>query len=312
MERTIAMSHGVGLYLLGKKGYSVLSSLLGSLDTSEIRFVVGGRDAGIADDYFEQIKSLATRNQIDFFSREDLSKNHCPAASIQFAIGWKWLLPPDEFLVVFHDSVLPKYRGFAPLVNSLISGEDELGVTALLAVEKYDAGPIVSQASVTIDYPLKISAAIELVCPLYSQLALSVYTEFVKTGRIASTAQDEEQATYSPWRDSLDYHIPWTESATYIKRFCDAVGHPYDGALTFVDDAAIRVFEVSEVEDFQIVDRDKHVGKIIEKRNGKPIVICGRGLLQIDDAVVDETGMDAVPTLRLRTRFTADPALKKR
>ena len=49
---------------------------------------------------------------------------------------------------------MPKYRGFAPLVNSLVNGEKIIGVTALFASEEYDNGDIIMQSSVDITYPI--------------------------------------------------------------------------------------------------------------------------------------------------------------
>jgi methionyl-tRNA formyltransferase len=53
-----------------------------------------------------------------------------------------------------HDSLLPKYRGFAPLPNALINGEREVGVTALFASEEYDMGDIVCQRRLAVEYPM--------------------------------------------------------------------------------------------------------------------------------------------------------------
>jgi methionyl-tRNA formyltransferase len=53
-------------------------------------------------------------------------------SDFNIAISWRWMLKVSN-LIVIHDSLLPKYRGFSPLVNMLINGEDTLGVTVLFA-----------------------------------------------------------------------------------------------------------------------------------------------------------------------------------
>ena len=90
-----------------------------------------------------------------------------PAVDYQLAIGWRWLISGTENLIVLHDSLLPKYRGFAPLVNSLINGEQEIGVTAIWAGPEFDAGEIIFQEKAGICYPIKIQEAIEIVSGLY-------------------------------------------------------------------------------------------------------------------------------------------------
>ena len=63
------------------------------------------------------------RSQVVFDENEDI---------IMIAAGWRWLLPSTEKLIVLHDSLLPRYRGFNPLVSQLIDKEERLGVTAVL------------------------------------------------------------------------------------------------------------------------------------------------------------------------------------
>jgi len=303
------MSNNIGFYVVGRKGLFVLTEVLEKLGSSSINYVVAGRDGGVVNDYFDEIRALATRHELTFFPRDETGNNKIPVAAIEFAIGWKWLLRGSRNLVVFHDSILPTYRGFAPLVNSLIMGEKKLGVSALQAVQEYDAGPIIAQATVDVSYPLKIADAIELICPLYAELALSVHSEFVASGTFSSTAQNEAEATYSPWRDHYDYLIPWSESAHFISRFCDAVGSPYEGALTYKGKRAIRILDAHDVDDLNIVNRGNHVGKIIANRPDGPLIICGKGLLQIRDAVFDDNGASALPDMPLRTRFTDRPSV---
>ena len=74
---------------------------------------------------------------------------------------------------MFHDSLLPKYRGFAPLVKGLICGETRFGVTALFGASQYDAGDILFQASVGITYPIAISDLITRVADCYVTGAVS-------------------------------------------------------------------------------------------------------------------------------------------
>ena len=81
--------------------------------------------------------------------------------------GWRWLLPSTEKLIVLHDSLLPRYRGFNPLVSQLIDKEERLGVTAFFASDRYDCGDIINQPSIKVSYPLKINEAIERVCNCY-------------------------------------------------------------------------------------------------------------------------------------------------
>ena len=78
------------------------------------------------------------------------------------AVSWRWMIKhPKNKLIVFHDSILPKYRGFAPLVNMLINGEKEIGVSAIFGADEYDS-EIISEKT-TISYPIKIQKPFRLI-----------------------------------------------------------------------------------------------------------------------------------------------------
>lgn len=301
------MNKTLGLYLVGYKGFCVLSEILAKLGGDVVAYVVAARDSGVTEDYFEEIRALALENNLEFLRREDVVKTKVPEADIKYAIGWKWLLQSDNSLIIFHDSMLPEYRGFAPLVNALLAGEKKIGVTALLAAETYDSGPIVAQRTIEISYPVKIAEAIDNVSVLYAELAIAVYEKFVEDGFFSSKPQNESLATYSPWRDESDYLVPWSESSNYIKRFCDAVGTPYKGAKTYWGQRVLTVLDVVEIEDISVTDRSRHIGKIIRKKNNCPVVICGSGLLLVNGLIDASTGENILNQLPFRVRFTDLP-----
>ena len=86
------------------------------------------------------------------------------------------------------------------------------------------------------------------------------------------------KATYSLWRDESDYHIEWNQDAFTIKRFVDAIGYPYEGALLNVEGIEARVYGVELKNDVHIENR--RAGKVIFMENGFPVVACNNGLLK--------------------------------
>jgi methionyl-tRNA formyltransferase len=228
---------------------------------------------------FSRLAEIATREKIEFLEQK------YPVSSMQglvFVVGWQYLLKDlGPFTVVFHDSLLPRYRGFAPTVTALINGEPEVGVTALSPSEIADEGPILCHASVPIKYPIKIAEALKLQAGLMVDLAVRIHPQWLQ-GSLASRAQNDSNATYSLWRDDADYEIDWSRSAEEIRRFIDAVGHPYMGARTSVDGEDIIVESASVVDDLRFEGR--HLGKVWRIEEGCPIVVCGRGLLRVEDA----------------------------
>ena len=129
--------------------------------------------------------------------------------------------------MILHDSLLPKYRGFIPLVSALCAGEPVLGVTAFRAVEDYDRGDILAQRSLEIEYPITAQEAIDALLPLYAEIVTEIIEYAVRGATIPSRAQVESEATYSLWRDYQDYEIDWSLSAAAIRRFCQTpLDHP--------------------------------------------------------------------------------------
>lgn len=288
----------VGFFLMGKKGFYVLGKFIETLSASKIAYVVSARDPNIENDFYSEIRSLCSKNNIVLYDRKETFFHD---ADYTFAIGWKWLLDESN-LIVLHDSLLPKYRGFAPLVNMLVNGEKKIGVTALKASNEYDKGDIISQKSVEISYPLKIKKAIDLILPLYSDLVIGISNEIISGKRLSLKAQNEEDASYSLWRNFYDYQINWTHNAEKIERFIDAVGDPYAGAHTYLNNEEVVILEATSVDDVVVEDREENVGKVIFLAEGLPIVVCGKGLLRIT-SIVDKSGNELTNRISFRSRF---------
>ncbi|WP_417939628.1 methionyl-tRNA formyltransferase [Flavobacterium sp. RS13.1] len=277
----------IGFFMMGKKGFKSLEFLLRNKGPFKIKYVVGSKDNSIVQDYFQDISFLCSENDILFIEKKLFDNRQFTDVNLIFAIGWRWLIKENlDKIIVFHDSLLPKYRGFNPLVTCLIEGENEIGVTALLANEKMDSGNIVGQESIKIKYPIKIEEAIDLVSQLYSQLLYKTIVAYVNK-EFVQRVQKEKDATYSLWRNNDDYKINWHESSKRIRRFVDAVGFPYNSAFVVYNDHEISVLEVSEQQDLKIINRIP--GKIFEIIDNKPLVVCGKGMIRIEKAVYRNT-----------------------
>lgn len=157
------------------------------------------------------------------------------------------------------------------------------GVTALFASSEYDKGNIIAQKSFEINYPIKINEAIEKIEPLYFELVNEIYSKIQNDYELNATKQDESKATYSLWLDSEDYFIDWSWSVEKIKRFVDAVGYPYDNAKTYLNDEIVKFVDVEIVEDVEVENRERHIGKVIFIKDGMPIIVCSDGLIGLKD-----------------------------
>ncbi len=287
-----------GFFLMTQKGFDVLNSLITSKQTQFIDFICIGKDSNLEDDFSDKIKELCEIHSIAYFFKESLSEKKLNS-DFYIAISWRWLLDLPN-LIIIHDSVLPKYRGFAPLVNMLINGENEIGATAIFASNEYDKGEIIAQEKIAIQYPITIAEAINAVGNLYVNLVNQIISQGVSNS-FQPKVQNENEATYSHWLDQEDYFIDWNWNADKIKRKIDACGFPYDGAKTNLENDII-VIEKAEVEqDVQIENRT--VGKVIFIKDNCPVIVCGKGLLRVTEAKNVNTKENILPLSKFRLKF---------
>lgn len=287
------------LFLMTSKGYRLLAD---TVETFRDLFatVVVGRDRALDDDYAAQTISLCEQHGVAWSER---TEHPVIDTAYAMAVGWRWMIDfPEDRLIVFHDSLLPRYRGFNPLVSSLINGDTRVGVTALLGAAQYDAGPILAQASIEIEYPCTIARAIDEIAVCYRSTAFDVFARLASGTPLAGAPQDEAAATYSLWRDEADYRIDWHDNAPRLARFVDALGSPYARASTFVNGALARIGQATAVPDLTVENRTP--GKVIRVDDGLPVVVCGQGLLRIGELTDAATGASLLPLTRFRSRFS--------
>lgn len=292
----------LGLYLRTGRGAAVLRAALRS--GVVIAYVYAERDEAMPHDGSDEIFALADEADIPVFGSKNRVGN--PASYLGpthiIAAGWRTMLA-EKNLIVMHDSLLPRWRGWAPTITALIHGDRTVGVTAILAegTDEFDVGPIVGQKTLPVVYPAKIADVLSGLEPLYEQLTEGIILDWPTSGR----PQHGAGATYSVWRDHDDYRIDWNDAAGRIRRVIDACGHPHPGAWTTVNGVQVRITDAEQMPD--VVMHERHVGKVLMMRDRKPVVICGKGLLRILDARYDaERGpleMPFLPLGTIRTRF---------
>lgn len=292
------MNNKVTVFAMTEKGHTVLKSILPNYKNN-IEIVIGSRDTQIQKDFYSEIKSLCEYHSTKFIDKKEFISINTKYA---LAISWRWIIKTDnKVLIVFHDSLLPRYRGFNPLVSALINSEPKIGVTALLATSEYDKGDIITQSVSQIEYPIKIQAAITKILKNYQETSLYVMEKIINDNHFIVIPQDEKKATYSLWRDDEDYRINWNHSSIKLKRLIDAVSYPYKGASTILNGNLVRILEAEIVKDVVIENRTP--GKVIFVENDHPIVVCGQGLLKIIEMIDDKTKTSLIPVKNFRIRF---------
>jgi len=185
-----------------------------------------------------------------------------------------------------HPSLLPRWRGPAPIQYTILNGDAETGVTIIKMDEEMDHGPILAQRELGIS-KLQITNYKPMYTELHNNLAnlgaellIDVLPKWIR-GEIAPVPQDESKATYSKILTKANGRINWTKPAEEIERMIRAF-NPWPGAWTLlpVEYALKRI----KIEESQVVPEeppDGIPGLIWQNERGLLLVKTGRASLRI-------------------------------
>ncbi|MHB0885428.1 MAG: methionyl-tRNA formyltransferase [Bacillota bacterium] len=135
-------------------------------------------------------------------------------------IGPKTLALPKAGCLAVHPSLLPKYRGAAPVQRALMSGEEVTGVTIIQVTPTFDAGPILAQAPLAVEPEETAGSLLDRLARLGADLMVETLSELA-AGTLRPRAQDEGKVTYAPLiapeDEWLDFHRPGRDLANQVR-----------------------------------------------------------------------------------------------
>jgi methionyl-tRNA formyltransferase len=186
------------------------------------------------------------------------------------------LAVPRLGMVNVHASLLPKYRGAAPVHRAVIAGERETGVTIMRVVKALDAGPMLAKAVRPIS-PSETSVDVEHALAQIGASALVEVVDALAAGPVPETAQDEAQATYARKVEKADSHVEWSKSALDIHNQVRGL-YPWPHASSHLDGERIILLE-SAVEDRMVPERKP--GTVLRADKEGISVQTGLGVLRL-------------------------------
>ena len=147
---------------------------------------------------------------------------------------------PKHGAVNVHGSLLPKYRGAAPIAWAVLNGEKKTGVTTMTMDEGMDTGDLLLQAEVPIGEEETTETLHDRLASLGAQMLMETL-EKMKTGEIRPIPQDHSKATYAPMVKKEDGRIDWVREAEVIDRQVRAF-HPWPGAHTRWQGRLLKIY----------------------------------------------------------------------
>lgn len=205
------------------------------------------------------------------------------------------ILPPEVFTIAkiasfnVHPSLLPKYRGPAPINWQIINGEKATGLTTFVLKEQVDAGNIILQWEYPIPEGSTAGDLHDLLAPLAGDIAVETCKILLK-GDYNLREQDEQYATKAPKLFPLMCRINWEQNCIALRNFIHGVS-PNPGAWTILDGKRFKIYRCS----YEIKQHNAPLGKAIFE-SGKMLFPCldgyiipvdiqieGKKVMKIDD-----------------------------
>ena len=186
------------------------------------------------------------------------------------------LAAPQLGMINVHASLLPKYRGAAPVHRAIIAGEEQTGVTIMRVVKELDAGPMLATATRPIG-PDETSETVERdLARLGAPLLLRVVDSFATDG-VPETPQDHAAATYAPRLTKADGVIDWTAAAQAIHNRIRGL-HPWPHAFTFHRGSRYILLSSAAIGGDQ---PNAAPGTVLEASGDRLVVAAGSGAIAI-------------------------------
>ena len=191
-------------------------------------------------------------------------------------------LPPFGTLNI-HASLLPQWRGAAPIQAAIRACQAETGVTIMRMVSQLDAGPILLQVPTPIVHD-ETYGELQLRLSELGALALIEALSLLDIGELIERPQDDARATFAPKIERDDARIDWTESATRIVCAIRAFD-PKPGAFTTLGGVEVKLFGARGAS-FDVPPEASFPppGTILAIDDAGAVVACGDGVVRVTDA----------------------------
>ncbi|NPV27716.1 MAG: methionyl-tRNA formyltransferase [Firmicutes bacterium] len=183
-----------------------------------------------------------------------------------------------------HASLLPRYRGAAPIHWAIINGETKTGVTTMYMTEELDAGDIIRQSAVTIGDSVTVGEVHDQLAKVGADLLVQTLTE-IQAGIAPRIPQDSHLVSYAPPLKREHEKIDWQWSATRVKNLVRGL-NPWPGAYTLAADQELKVWQ-AEIWPAVHDQSSKHSalpGEVVEIIKDRGFVVqTGGGLLLVTE-----------------------------
>lgn len=186
---------------------------------------------------------------------------------------------PKLGVINVHSSLLPKYRGAAPIHAAIIHGEEESGVTIMYIAEELDAGDIIMTGKTPITEEDTLASLHDRLMGIGATTLLEAVNK-IGDGTAPRTPQDHEKATFVKPFKKEDCEIKWEDTKENIFNFVRGM-NPFPCSHTYLNGKIFKVYRVEKLDR----EYDGEAGTIVDFIKGRgPVVKAGNGSLILTEA----------------------------
>ncbi|MFB6231021.1 MAG: methionyl-tRNA formyltransferase [Salinibacter sp.] len=188
------------------------------------------------------------------------------------------ILPPTVFTTAadgafnLHGSLLPKYRGAAPINHAIMNGETKTGVTTFFLEPSVDTGDIILQKRMSIAPDETAGEVHDRMKELGAEAVVETVRQ-IEEGTVETRPQDDEKATPAPKIHDEDCEVPWDQSAEDVHNHVRGLS-PHPGAWTTHDDTRLKLYRT------QPADGEGAPGEVLAAQE-QLLVACGTGAVEV-------------------------------
>lgn len=185
---------------------------------------------------------------------------------------------PKQGPINVHASLLPRYRGPAPIQWAMIRGETETGITTILMDSGVDTGDMLLSANTQIRCDETADMLHHRLAQLGAEVLLETLHQLI-AGKLFPQAQKHDQATYAPMLQKQDGHVDWQQDIEQLDRFVRAMT-TWPGAFCFWGDKRLKILKASPLPG---LPRPVAPGTVVERFPDELCVAAANGLLLINE-----------------------------
>ena len=245
------------------------------------------------------VKKLALNHQLCVFQPPSLKDESAQIklkslrADIMIVVAYGLILPkiildtPTYGCINVHGSILPRWRGAAPIQRAILGdelapdGDKKTGVTIMQMDVGLDTGDMLVKSECDIE-PYETTASLHNKLMHLGGFALLKVLTQLKTGTLTAIAQDESLANYAEKITKQEAQINWSLSARQVERSIRAY-NPFPIAYSFFGQQRIKIYEAKFIEHLDLSDTTKEIvaGEVLSLDENGLAIACGEGVLQI-------------------------------